>query len=501
MKNAIELIRVSTEMQAADDRASIPAQRHINRRTAAQFGLEIVRSIEMADVSGAAVLHAPEIQEMLRLIESPDIHAIITKEFTRLMRPENLADFAMLQAFIDSNTVLYLPDGPIDFRSESGFLLGGLRALMAGVERKQILGRVWDAKEEKRRRGENPQSSICLPHGVAWTRERGWEYTDDAEAVCEAFRRFLSGEHNYAKLAQLVGVTPRGMHLILRNPIYSGWRVIDKKRDLSPKGKMLSPNGRQGDRRKVQRAAEDIIRLKVFSSPLISETDFALVQRIMDARQRQHWRSDSEYEHRFLYAGFLKCAECGDRLYTHFRRDDYYICKSRRRTGGCSTVYMRRDRIEPTLDSLISGRLTDESFLANIHAEWLKASAAEPRSPERTRARIASLDRKRQRVIDAFCSGYIGKNECDTRMAAIDAERTAATREMLSSSAAVPDVESLAAIFEPFKSWKFLKFAQKRQLLAAVIPQIRVANYRVTGVEICRTDESRRDTDSSRPPA
>jgi len=59
MKRVIELIRVSTEEQAAEDRAGIPAQRDANRRTARTYGLTIVRSIEIVDVSGAAVLSSP----------------------------------------------------------------------------------------------------------------------------------------------------------------------------------------------------------------------------------------------------------------------------------------------------------------------------------------------------------------------------------------------------------------------------------------------------------
>jgi hypothetical protein len=47
----------------------------------------------MSDVSGTAVLCAPEMQELLRLIESPDIHGVIAKEFSRLMRPENFKDY------------------------------------------------------------------------------------------------------------------------------------------------------------------------------------------------------------------------------------------------------------------------------------------------------------------------------------------------------------------------------------------------------------------------
>src|SRR3954470_157406 len=124
MKKVIELIRVSTEGQAASDRASIPAQRTVNRRTAQQHGLEIVRSIELADVSGAVVLTTPEIQQMLELMKSPDIHGVVAREFSRLMRPENFADYAMLQAFADTRTLLYLPEGPIDFSSKTGRFMG-----------------------------------------------------------------------------------------------------------------------------------------------------------------------------------------------------------------------------------------------------------------------------------------------------------------------------------------------------------------------------------------
>src|SRR5437879_6414355 len=109
MKKVIELIRVSTEGQAADDKSGIPAQRAINRRTAGQHGLEIVRSIELADVSGTAVLATSEMQELLRLIEDPHICGVVAKEFSRLMRPEKFTDYALLQAFIDTGTVLYLP--------------------------------------------------------------------------------------------------------------------------------------------------------------------------------------------------------------------------------------------------------------------------------------------------------------------------------------------------------------------------------------------------------
>jgi DNA invertase Pin-like site-specific DNA recombinase len=154
-KRVIELVRVSTESQAGEDRAGIPAQRSANQRTAAQHGLQIIRTIQLSDVSGAAVLRTPEMQDLLQLIESPEIHGVVTKEFSRLMRPENFSDYALLQAFVDTKTILYLPDGPIDLGSKSGRLMGTIRAAIAGLERTEILERSWLA----RKRSDEPAST------------------------------------------------------------------------------------------------------------------------------------------------------------------------------------------------------------------------------------------------------------------------------------------------------------------------------------------------------
>src|ERR1022692_1779882 len=140
-KRVIQLLRVSTKRQAVDDKTGLAAQRAINQRTAATYGLEVVRTIEMSDVSGTAVLRTPEMQELLSIIESPDIHGVIAKEFSRLMRPENFKDYELLQAFVDTRTVLYLPDGPIDFSSSMGGFMGLIRAGMARIERREILAR------------------------------------------------------------------------------------------------------------------------------------------------------------------------------------------------------------------------------------------------------------------------------------------------------------------------------------------------------------------------
>jgi DNA invertase Pin-like site-specific DNA recombinase len=508
LKKVIELIRVSTKGQADDDRASIPAQRAINRRTCIQYGLEIVYSIEISDVSGAAVLLAPEIQELKRLMQSPTISGVVAREFSRLMRPDNFTDYTLLQAFVDSKSILFLPDGPIDLNTKTGRLVGTIRAAIAGSERSEILERMWSAKEEKRKRGELAQSLVVLPFGIGYEKDCGFFYKPEAERVRDAFQQFLSGNQSYLKLSKIVGVTPRGMHLILRNPIWTGWRVIDKKRDASFAGKYEGIDGRQTDRRKIARAPEDVIRVQVIREPLISQSDFEATQRIMDLKQGKHWRARTGYAHRFTYNGFLTCSTCGEVVHTAFARRDYYACKGRRATHNCETGYMGRERLEGVLDGLFAEYLTDVSFLERCIDRLRQRSAQKDSGTpvKRLTAEIDALNRKRGRVIDAFIEGVLSRQERDERLTSIDhgihMAQNGLAREVGPTSL---DAAQLTMAFAPLAEWNYWTRDQKRLVLSALVPEIRVADYQIESLglspTIFSTEHTRKDKDSSPPPA
>lgn len=498
-RKVIELIRVSTESQAGEDRAGIPAQHSANQRTAAQHGLQIIRTIQLSDVSGAAVLRTPEMQELLQLIESPDIHGVVTKEFSRLMRPENFSDYALLQAFVDTKTILYLPDGPIDLGSKSGRLMGTIRAAIAGLERTEILERSWLAKEEKRRAGKHPQSRITLPFGVDFEEERGWFYKPETEKVKEAFRLFLSGNANYCSVGRKVGIAPFNLRVIMRNPIYCGWRVYDKRRDPSSSARRTKTDGRQADRPKIPRAAHEVIRVRVIDQPLVSENDFARVQQMMNFKKQRHWRSEptnDESHHRWTYNGFLTCSDCGHLVYTSFRRRDYYVCSAKRTKGpGCQTRYMRREMLEQKLDYLFARQLTAVAFLRNLASCWQAAANVNEQQARRSKlqSELESLREKRQRVLDSYFEGIISREERDRRLAAIERDHNL-YQDLLLRDMPVPGLsaDALARLFSPFFEWEFLDRSDKRRLLAVVVPEIYVANYKIAGISVL-TDPGRRN--------
>jgi DNA invertase Pin-like site-specific DNA recombinase len=473
-KRCLELLRVSTMGQADADRASLPSQRTVNRQTADRYGLTIVRTIELAGVSGAAVLLAPEMQEMIRLMNDPEIHGVIAREFSRLMRPENFADYALLQSFVDTTTILYLPDGPIDFSSDSGMILGTVKATMGGIERKEMKKKIWAARESKRRNKELGGSRVILPYGVTYP----WAWTADAEKVREVFRMFLSGHTNYVELSKVLDLTTPGLKSVMRNPIYTGWRVIDKKRDMSLAGLYPTKDGRQGDRRKIKRDPADVIRVRIEQlEPLITEPDFERVQNLMDLKRENSWRSRSDLSRRYSYNGYLNCP-CGSLVWTKQYRDDYYVCRDK-----CGAHYMRKDRLEPILDDLFARRLTDPEFLDRHILSPMESQPALQRNTALLHSQIASLCGKRKRVLDGYFDGVIPAQDRDERIEAIDRE-TKIIEALLANDTPADhfSLDSLCAAFRPFVQFDLLSRDDKRILLNTLAPKIVVKDYQVDGI-------------------
>jgi DNA invertase Pin-like site-specific DNA recombinase len=506
VKKAIELIRVSTIQQAGDDRFSIPAQRTINRKTAAANGLTITKTIEISDVGGSDVLASPEIRELVQLIQDPAIQGVVAREFSRLMRPENLGDFYLLQNFADSKTLLYLPDGAIDFSTKSGKMIGGIRALFAGYEKTEFLEKSQGAREEMRKLGKCPSSSVTWPEGVAYDKVTGWYYLPEIANVRKCFELFLSGVSNWNEIERATGISKWNVRGILSNPIYNGWRVYDKKRDPAREARFAQVDGRQADRRKMCRTPEDVIRVKVIDDPIVSDPDFARVQEMLVAKRDRHLRAKSEGDSRFIYHGFLACSACGKPEYTRTYTSqksglvsDYYVCSakgayiSNKRNpvpfaDRCASAYMRRDKLETHLDGIFATRLTDRGFLRELVEEFdarAKGKGSEKKIA-RLQAQLAKLEGKRQRILDGYFEGVISRDDRDSRVLIVDRDRALVAGELEDEVPTHPglEVKQLVDLFRPLFTWKTLHPDSKRRILFSLVPEIRVANYVVAGMSL-----------------
>ena len=378
----VSLVRVSTTDQAADDRGGVPRQRESIRRTIESRGLRCIRHFEISDVSGTNVRNTPEVQTILAMVASQEIAGVVVADLDRLLRADQFEDYILLQVFQSAKATLFCGDSSFDFGSPDGVFSAAVRAAVSGLELSTIRKRMQGSKEAKRKQGKCPSSKITLPRGVAYDRaSETYSYTADVLAVVEAFRMVDElGITNQTEIGAAVGIAPRTLHNLLRNPIYRGHRIYSAKRGAD---KYPSKNGRQSDRRKVQRAPEEIIDVEVISPPAVSPERWHRVQ-LAIAETHGRWtqkRSDVGIN---LAVGVARCGHCGSRLYCSSGKRagrasrGYYFCSKnsylmKRQTGGCAQRHVYKAALDETLRLFTATHLSSERVLRRIVTHALQS--------------------------------------------------------------------------------------------------------------------------------
>src|SRR5207245_1724456 len=125
----------------------------------------------------------------------------------------NYADYGLLQAFVDTNTKLYLPDGAIDFSTKSGKLLGLMRGGMAGLEKQEFKERSLAAREEMRRQGKLASAPFTLPFGI------GYEKPLISEQVFQRAKAILDAKAK-SHYRNREGYTPAWVHFVYKGFLF-----------------------------------------------------------------------------------------------------------------------------------------------------------------------------------------------------------------------------------------------------------------------------------------
>ncbi len=305
----------------------------------------MTHSIELVDVSGTAVLHAPETIDLLARIERKEIDVVVTSEFSRLLRPDDLSSFSLLETCKRHGVLIDAGGTSHDLASPEGFISGGILALLGGAERLQMLRRMMQSKEAKRAAGLCPSAQITLPTGVIYCRDTNrFRYTPEVATIIEAFRIVdEEGVRNLSEVGRRTGHSPVTVRNLLSNPIFKGIREYRQVRSAE---KAVKNNGRQGDRKKVARSPDRIIRVRVFSpeEQAVSDARFDRVAQVLASIKEAHEIFVHERHKGNMLSGVGRCACCSDRLYAKTRS---YKLASGRKHGGhylCATHHESRQK-------------------------------------------------------------------------------------------------------------------------------------------------------------
>lgn len=195
---------------------------------------------------------------------------------------------------------------------------------------------------------------------------------------------------------------------ILTNEIYIGNLIQKKNQTVSHKIHLSKPVSEQ-DRIKVQGTHE----------PIISEEDFQKTQSLL----KRDTRTSPNMSKLSVFAGFLKCADCGRAMQKRtvkqpYKTYDYYVCSTHKKLkSACTKHQIRADLLETavleTLNGYIALAVDFDEVLKKMNEEERK-SGIENRLQAELSAKRKELEKAQKILVDLYPdykSGIIGKEQ------------------------------------------------------------------------------------------
>ena len=461
-RRVVALVRVSTEGQAAEGRMGLQAQREAVTRIIREHHLNLVNTIELHH-SGAKMLEEPRFLQLLEQVEAEDLFGVVVTDADRLMRPESLSDYSILEAFRKSDTKLFTSTGVRNLAVDRLPVM--LQAEFAAYEREAIRRRTTRAKEIIRRSGRKPEGG-GLPRGVEYDHKSGkWSYVEPGAAqVRAAFNLLLGGETRYAEISRQTGIPASRVPTVLRHPLYAGRYEVRHRY--------------QGHER-VERAPEDVIVCDVLDEPLVAPDDFERVQQILRDRRIRPGPRPRGLDAPATYAGHLVCAQCGSPLWLHESRKNgstywQYTC-GRRRSGRCDALQISAVRADAMLDALVPELLGTAEALEEIVAAAMALQQRHDPQRRRRDETLAALQARRRRAQHLYEENLLSIEELRDDLANIEREVRRVERQQRKVARKVElDDAVLHDLAITFACWEFLPRDRQRAVLRDFGVRIRV---------------------------
>jgi DNA invertase Pin-like site-specific DNA recombinase len=447
-RKVVMLLRVSTKGQAKDDRGGLPRQLEVCEQTVRMLQLTCIETVTLRGVSGTEVRGNREIKRILAMIDNREIDGVVVADLDRLVRPAAGEDFAILDPFIDAKATIFANGQGFDFSNPVSILMVRLLISFAEFERMLIANRSRGAVRELCRSGRHPFGPRLLPRGITYDREKNvWSLSEEIAPVLEAYRLMdEGGVTNIAEVARRVGIHERALHNLIRNRLYSGWRVYDTGRAAK---KVVSRSGR-AYKPKVPLPPEEVIKVQVLNPPPVSQARFDRVQALLAASTKAWKVERADRPDYNLLRSVARCAHCDSRLY--FSQDrrrpksgGYYFCAKnyyrKGKPGTCGVANQSKGSLDEATLGFISEYLrSPEAIRATVlHSEAV--AEANHAQPELQATDPATFENRRKRLTDGYESGVISVVDLRERLAKIQVEEDATRRVAANQAKALADPE------------------------------------------------------------
>lgn len=384
-------------------------------------------------VSGESLFGRPQMLALLEEVEQGRYAAVLVMDIDRLGRGGMRDQGVILDAFKYSSTRILTPEKEYDLNNELDETATELKTFLSRQEYKAIKKRLQRGLQQTIRDGGYVANA---PYGYRKTTrdKKPTLEIDETEAgfVRMIFSLYVNeglGSVAIADTLNTLGARPHraerfgrtSVAEILKNPVYTGKIVWDKKKHLRP--------GARGNGQHIilYQPRESWTVVDGLHPPIIEENLFERAQQIMRSRAHPPAKARSL---RNPLAGLVRCraCTCSMQRQAQARGAPYLICTTR----GCTAAAKLED-VERALLESISGRLKAILLLPPVRRQ--DDSKAFEKALAAAREELKKLELQRENLHDLLEQGVYDIPTYQQRMQSIE-ERIRAAREKESARAA-----------------------------------------------------------------
>ena len=444
---AVGYIRVSTEMQAEEDRMSLPQQAIEIESYCEKQGYQLAKIYRDAGYSGTT-FHRPAFKEMLSEVETLGVNVIVCWRADRLYRA--------------SRVVQHLKDAlegtGVRLESITDHIDPNMMEVIAAINGMEV-----GATSERTRMGLRGRANKGKTHGVilfGYRQEDGKPVVDpeESELVKRIFDLYNSGI-SLKRIANLLndeGITtrkggkwwPTSVYNIVSNETYTGKGQFGKRR-------IIKKVGRDKDQKILRWQPEE----NWIEIPYPAIVDDEIYNRATDRRQNQQRKPTGTInELEYPLKGILWCAEHNKPYTTSYVSDHgkiwrYYRCSSGTRHadmyGRCSQPSLSAAKVEDNIwKRLYEFLLIPER--RNQVIQELKDSVGKNaiQAVSTHQKRLDGIQDECERLLVLFQKGYIQTEELDNKMLELRKEEKQRQNELQILQNENAEIVSMISFFD-----------------------------------------------------
>ena len=400
--------RISVDDELDRDNVSIENQKAIIQEFVRQkFPGSTLTFYEDRDRSGYTFEQREGYQAMRKGLVSHRYDMLIVKDFSRFSR-RNSRGLVELEDLRDAGVRILSIGDNIDFPNDDDWLKIQFQFL---INEMPVTDTSKKVKNVIRRRQADGKWICAAPYGYLINKRQEFEIIPtEADIVRNIFRLYNNEGWGYKRIANYLtdqGIpTPRMAERDrkeaagedYRRPVKPVWAIVTVQGILD--NDFYIGTLRQGKyaRKKIngkdvrQDECEQVV-IENHHQPIIDYRTFATTRALREKRSTSHYRGIKKYDN--VYAGFLRCGDCGAPMFAMSRSDlkPAYTCGTYHRRGraGCTSHHIRADRLDELLKLYVRRVMEHASGMIQKLNEDLAREKEDVEETEQSADHLASV--------------------------------------------------------------------------------------------------------------